>query len=471
MSAKVVALAAVVVIVIAGVGGAFLLMDKDKNPERVVIDVDLEIFGNADKNDVIDENDAKMVEGYIEATNDNDTSKLEEFDKSMSKTFADANHDGIIDDKDVIQIRSIISGTEKSIWLLDGIGAVREIGTDIDRIGCEYFANTEICLLLGLQDKIYGVDYAPYKYRSFYFDENKANTVKDLGNMHTPSYTDLNTLGLDILLTFTGTGEYEAKQTKIADCDTIFLGFYNPDITNVQKSMFVQGVLKAGYIFHVVDRAQDYVNWLLGYRDTLLNIANGIDEKDKPNVLASTVNNKYFKDGSDKTVTIYSDIDPLGQAIKLAGGHNVLNDIMTPADGAYSGTVGVDKVFKEDGDLDCIVFHMVRYTYGGSETATTPKHGYLVNGDVDGKLASNVSKDMGLELVTDDMDLAYVAGEFRNGCTAGVLLGAYLGKYINPDAYASIDPVKMMNEYVSMMGITGYDAATDGLFFYTSHVN
>ena len=72
-----------------------------------------------------------------------------------------------------------------------------------------------------------------------------------------------------------------------------------------------------------------------------------------------------------------------------------------------------------------------------------------------------------LPLVDEDkMTVELTAGEFRNGCSAGVLLGAYMGKIINPDAYASIDPVGMMNEYIQWMGIKDYDAHSHGQFVY-----
>ena len=95
---------------------------------------------------------------------------------------------------------------------------------------------------------------------------------------------------------------------------------------------------------------------------------------------------------------------------------------------------------------------------------STPKHGYLI--DSTEELSAGQKKMKALDLVEDDMDVRLIAGEFRNGCSAGVLLGAFMGKIINPDAYSSVDPVKMMNEYIDWMGVSGFDAKEHGQYVY-----
>jgi len=114
--------------------------------------------------------------------------------------------------------------------------------------------------------------------------------------------------------------------------------------------------------------------------------------------------------------------------------------------------------------VDYIFLHMVRYTYGGSEMTTTPHHGYLATSD--DELKAGYDKVKGFEFIEDNMSVNLVAGEFRNGCTGGVLLGAYIGSIANSEVYKDIDPVKIMNEYIGWMGIDNYDAAKDGKFVY-----
>ncbi len=466
MNTKVIAILVVVVMVGAGVGG-YVLYQNMNQPKPINIDVNLEIFGNADKDDKITNADADMIEKYIKATNDKDQTVLDELKDKMSTTFADANQDGSINQADVDLVKQIVAGSEDYIWILDGRGIVKKVNANSKSIGCEYFANTELCLILGLVDRIKAVDFAPYKYKSFYFSEEKAAEIKNLDNMSEPNYDEINKLNLDTLLTFYISNQ-DAKETKIYNCDVLYLGCYNPDITNTNKSAFIQGILKAGYIFKVVDRAEQYADWLLSYRDKLLDIANSIPEADKPTVMCATYGTAYFNDGSDKTVTVYKPADPLGQAIELAGGHNVYKDFKDSditSSSLYGAKVNIDTVLGTNTSVKYIFLHMVKYTYGGATQASTPSHGYLI--DDSKELANGVKKMKDLPLVDEDkMTVELTAGEFRNGCSAGVLLGAYMGKIINPDAYASIDPVGMMNEYIQWMGIKDYDAHSHGQFVY-----
>lgn len=146
MNVKIGAAIAVIVLVAAGATAVYLLTDRDSdNP----IDVELEIFGNADKDGRVDNKDADLVEEYIAAVAADDTAKIEDLKSRMSLRFADANNDGVIDDRDVEQIRAIADGTATHLWFLDGVQNERDIDLNIERIGAEYFTNVEMMLILG----------------------------------------------------------------------------------------------------------------------------------------------------------------------------------------------------------------------------------------------------------------------------------------------------------------------------------
>jgi len=66
----------------------------------VASDYTLGIFGNANMDDTINEDDIAYVEGIIEGTNE-------------ETEFADANNDREIDEGDIAQIEAIINGEEK----------------------------------------------------------------------------------------------------------------------------------------------------------------------------------------------------------------------------------------------------------------------------------------------------------------------------------------------------------------------
>ncbi|UAL07436.1 MAG: hypothetical protein KRP56_06320 [Candidatus Methanogranum gryphiswaldense] len=470
MDKKIIVVIIAVILVVSGAGIYLVLKNDDNN--SINLDVDLEVYGNADKDWDIDEDDAVLVEEYVAAVKNNNQTKIIELESEINLSFADANNDGFVDSIDVEQIKAISNGTEEKIWFLDGVGNVRSVETDISRIGCEYYQCTELCLILGLADSIVAVDNAPYMYKDFYFTTEQQSNITNMVNMNTPDYDFVNTLDLDVLLIFSSTASYEAKQDKIIDCDVLYLGLYNPDLTNTANSSFVQGVLKAGYIFGAVDRAEGYVDWILDYRDRLLEISNSIPEDEKPVVGISNYsgNSGYFQVETDTTMVLYKDNDPLGQAIALAGGKNIVSLIDTTeflSSSTYSVKVQIDAVLNDDPDVyvDYFFLHMVKHTYSALSYSTTPEHGYLADDYTEIEAATEDASSR--SLLTDEV-ISLIAGDFRNGCTGGVLLAAYMGNIINSEYYSSIDPIAMHNEYVQWMGIEDYDVATSGVFIYTA---
>lgn len=461
MNNKVLALVVVVIVIVAAAAAAIALMGADDNNTKD-LDVNLEIYGNADRDSDIDEDDAVLVESWISANQSGNEDRIAEIEQTINLTFADANNNGTIDADDVEQIRAVANGTATHLWFLDGIGEDydMDIGDAIQRIGCEYYSNTEAMLILGQNDKIVAVDNAPYVYRDFYFTEEQQRNITNMVNMNEPDYPFINSLDLDVLLIFSSSASYDVKKDHLIGTDVLYLGLYNPDLTNTASSSFIQGMLKAGYIFGAVDRAEGYTNWVLNYRDQMLDLADSIPDDEKPVCAMSNYMNQYFENGTSNTMTIYTSIDPLGQAVELAGGINILDVLDVSAPG-YSFSVGIDAIFNNH-PVNYFFLHNVKYTYGGSVT-TAPDHGYLQDDYGPFKNAAEIA--LSQDFIADE-SITLLAGDFRNGCTGGILLAAYMGNLINPDVYSVIDPLEMHQEYIDWMGID-FDITQHGVFFYT----
>ncbi|MBI0584429.1 MAG: hypothetical protein ISF22_09420 [Methanomassiliicoccus sp.] len=473
MNKKLVAIAIAGILVISGAVGAFLLMQNDAKGEVALASVALDVYGNADGDSNIDEADAALVEKYISALPNSNSTEMEKFvtDNKFNIKLADANKDGSINSADATQIRKVFDGAADTLWFIDGAGADRSIGLDISRIGAEYYANTELCLILGLADKVVAVDNAPFMYKDFYFTPAQQANVTNLVNMNTPDYVFVNELNMDVLLTFF-TNSYDVKQEKLIGTDVIYLGLYNPDMSNAEGSNFIQGILKAGYIFNAVERAEEYAAWILETRNQLAEIAGSIPEDERPTVLMSNYPNTYFLNPDTKTATVYCFTDPLGQACLLGGGKNVGASLYgSEYNTSLSKVSQVDALFNDDNatTIDHIFLHMVKYTFGGTVMAGVPEHGYLAQNEAEIKASWENATSSSHTLLTDmdPNDIYLIAGDFRNGPTGAVLLGAYIGKTINPSYYASIDPIALHNYYIGhFLGIDDYDVSTDGVFMY-----
>lgn len=466
--------AAIVALTVVGAGvTAYALTSNNNGSVRNLTSIALEIYGNADGDSDIDEADAALVDKFVSTVSGKGADALNSFtsNNSFNTRLADANKDGNIDRSDATQIRAVVSREADTLWFVDGTGADRSVSLNIARIGAEYYANTELCLILGLADKVVAVDNAPYIYKDFYFTEEQQSRIVNLINMNEPDYAFVNEQDLDILLTFY-TGNYDVKQTKLIGTDVVYLGLYNPDMSNAEGSNYIQGILKAGYIFGAVNRAEEYAAWILDTRDKLADIAASIPEEKKATVLMSNYQNSYFIDPDTKTATVYCFTDPLGQACLLGGCKNIGESLYGPTYyTSLSQKSQIDALFNEDNatTIDYIFLHMVKYTYGGTVVSGVPDHGYLAQSDAEMSSAWGNATSSGHTLLSDmdPNDIYLIAGDFRNGPTGSVILGAYIGKIVNPSYYSNIDPIEIHNYYINYwLGISDYDVSEDGEFIF-----
>ncbi|HPY92924.1 MAG: ABC transporter substrate-binding protein [Methanothrix sp.] len=105
----------------------------------------LAVYGNANLDNVIDEDDIEYVQGILDGTED-------------ETQFADANYDGQISEEDIVQIRAIISGNETELTLLDMAGRAVTVPGSIERVvSAAGLDSTRALVYLGDKDKIVGI--------------------------------------------------------------------------------------------------------------------------------------------------------------------------------------------------------------------------------------------------------------------------------------------------------------------------
>ena len=455
MSNKLIVVGIVVIMVVAACGAAvFIMNQKEEKKEYSLLDEALQVFGNANDDWKVDSSDIAYIDDIISG-------------KVPETNYADANQDGKIDDKDKKQIQDLIDNKADYVWLVDGDGHVKKINRNIAKVGCEYYSNTELMLILGLKDLVYAVDYAPYQAKEFYFGAN--SSVKSLGNMNSPDYDMVSDMDLDILLTFSYSGA-ETKQEKLPGVDVIYLGMYRPNVEEPTKSEYFQGILKAGYIFGKVERAQDYMKWLLDIRNMIDEKTSKIAEADKPKVLMTNYTSSYLQTGNEAaTWSIYTAIDPMGQALLLAGGHPVAKDILTPEQYSggpdrtiYAAKVGMESIIGVD--IDYAFCHCVKYTFGGVDMGK-PAHGYAVDDHTEMDEAYSIATGRMSPDKVNIENINIIAGDFRNGASGCMLLALYMAKILHPDVFSDLDPLDYHQQYVEKwMGISGFDIHENGVF-------
>lgn len=406
----------------------------------------LEIFGNANMDEAIDNEDIVYLTKIIDGT-------------VVTTQFADANNDGQITEADKNQVYALITGSASYIILLDGNGKTITVSLPANRIIVEYIQNVELIRILGLEDKVVGVDYAVDKLRSIYFPDNE--NIVSLGNMNSPDYEAVLNLNPDVLLAFSNSPSAIAEKTsKLPGVDVVFLGLYYPNVTSPESSKFMQGILKAGYIFNKVPEATEYAKWLVNLTDTLSTKVDTLTENEKHSVLLYT-----YPYTISSTIKAYATIDTLGQVCILSGGKNIAS--ISPSY-LNSSTISVDAEWVITQDPEYIFLHTVRYTFGGFEYAD-PKQGIDVSDitSIKNCLQEYMSQAAFANLKAFKNNHVYIiAGDFRNNAMGGTLGAVYLSNILYPELFADLSAEAVHQEYITRFLRLNYDLEMSGVFLY-----
>jgi iron complex transport system substrate-binding protein len=418
-------------------------------PQPIVASLNLvlEIYGNANMDDKIDANDIEYVRRINNGT-------------ASTTRFADANNDGTIDQQDIDQINSIINGNATKLTLLDGNGNVITVSLPVNRIVIEYIQNAELVRVLGIENKVVGIDFAVEKLKSIYFPEN-ADRIVSVGQLYTPDYELVLSLNPDMLLTFSNTpSAISEKASKLPGVDVVFLGLYYPNVTHPEASAFFQGILKAGYIFNKVDKATEYANWLLNLINTIRDRTSTLTESQKQKVLLT--NYPYT---TSTTIKAYATLDTLGQVCILAGGANIAASLPTYFN---SSSVNIDAEWIIQQNPDYIFLHTVRYTFSGVMNAD-PAQGMDVDDvtSIRNCLQNYTSQPMFASVNAFKNNHVYIiAGDFRNNAMGGVLGAVYLSKVLYPDLFSDWNPQTIHQEYITRFLRLNYNLDEHGVFLY-----
>jgi len=399
-------------------------------------DFTLEIFGNANMDDTIDELDIEYVQGIIDGTNG-------------ETELADANFDGQIDEADLEQIQLILDGSETKLTYVDMLGETETVNKPIKRLVNMGFNGVEMTRILGAEDILvaHGQDRTAHK---TYFP--KFAELPSVGNTaENADFELILSLEPDALQTniesgHTSPGGLEQKQIfrqNLPGVPIISLEMREPDT-------LVKGVRTYGYIIDREVEAEEFISWYSEYYDLFLSRTKDIPDDEKPTAIFEYTPNYFYASGSR-----------LGQVIVLAGGKNILDDIVGPDHPSYRRTIEVDPEF--------IVLRNPMYIFNGVGSWDS---GYDI--DDASKMAAFREEAMSrperanIDAVKND-NVYSLSFWVLSGAGNNIIGTAYLAKLFHPDLFQDIDPQAIHQEYVDKFLRIDFDVKEHGTFVYPNY--
>ena len=388
-------------------------------------DYTLEIFGNANEDETINMQDVTYTELII----------LEYRDETE---LADGKYDGKINMQDVTQIELVILGKEKELTFLDIYGEAETVNKPIERLLNLGYAGVQVTRLLGAEDILVGI--GNQKPLTPYTEQlSKLPMIKD-------DYEMMLSLKPDAIQTNFGEWKEAYKtperkrdfEEKVSGIPLIVLHMRAPSV--------LPGNLRTyGYIIDREDAAEEFMDWFDGYLDMMKSRTEGLTDDEKPRVYMEVSGKPYRAVGS---------FNRYGEAINLAGGINIVDEI----DPEISFTeVSAEWVMEQNPDVIIVGCH------GGERVG-----GYDVD---DPSGMAGVRQEMldrpelaNIDAVKDDRVYA-MSEEILLGAGLTIIGCTYMAKAFYPGQFEDIDSEVIHQEYLEFQGLD-FNVAEHGVFVY-----
>jgi len=375
----------------------------------------LKVFGNANMDDTIDENDIEYVDGIINGKND-------------MTILADANYDGKITETDIDQINSIISGTEKELTFIDCTGKNSTVHKPLDKIVAVHSSTVESLRILNRYKDIIGIDEWTYS--------NYPTLRSDINLESIGAYADMDAekilkLGPGVVicgpLWHDPNIENKLKGTGI---DVVRLWLSKPE-TNLSE------LRTLSYILDEEENALAYKEWYDKIMDEIQEKVSTLSDSQKPNVLWY----RFAGENGQKT-TCGGDTSYNG-TIDIAGGKNIAINLKDYPE------LDTEWALKENPDVILGVSFA-----GGYETDNSSVLKARYDDIIDTPGFNQLSA-----IKNNNVFVMYSA-------LGSLCDKAYIAKWLHPDLFADMDPSAIQQEYIGEFLHLDFDIKTHGAFVY-----
>ncbi len=396
----------------------------------------LHIFGNANLDDDINDQDLEYLERVIEGTEE-------------PTWLSDADNNGKIDESDITLVKSIISGVPSEIKNIDSDNKTVTVKQPLERLVIYTHQCAEILQLLGVQDRVVGVrDTFAQQPNRF----PKMSQDLNIGSGGEPDVEAVLNSNPDAILAYTFYPTEMALDEKLPadvkvlrfDCECSGLG---PDA--MRKKVKLLGILLGARA-----KANEYLEWHDRCLSQVEERINGIALDDRVKVyLESTPE-------GDKPLVSRTAIGTGHAAHKLvemAGGENIAAGFLpsyedTPME---YGEIETEWVLSQNPEV------IVGRAMGKGIRPYENENDSLLQEYVE-EMKSLPGFDNVSAVRTDRIYIITNDYAVTPNYPSALML---LAKWFYPDQFADLDPQAAHQEYVNMMGLD-FDVRERGAFFY-----
>ena len=398
---------------------------------------DLDVFGNANEDETIDMRDTTYI-------------KLLIFGKKPKTDLADANYDGKVSMLDVGQTKLIILGKEGKLTFVDIFGEAVTVNKPIKRLVNLGTFGIEVTRFIGAKDillPVVGWDRSNFyptffpefsKWPSVGYKPDNCDFEKILSLKPDAVQTNLERVGL------VASGGIEHKRVfeeKLPGIPIICLNMREPYALS-------ENVRTYGYILDRENEAEEFIDWIEGHLNMFKAKTEGLSENEKPRGCMGFRIYKFAASG-----------DGYAQAFLLAGGRNIIDEIVGPDSPQYrSYDVVVDPEWVIEQNPEYIFIADYR-TLNGYETDDPSEMAALRQEIMDRPELANVDavKNGHVHIVSDCI---------LGGAGNSIIGAYYMAKLLQPDLFEDVDLRAVHQEYIDKFCHVDFNVKEHGVFMY-----
>ncbi len=388
----------------------------------IASDYTLRIFGNANMDDAIDEEDLDLIEAMIGGS-------------EAETELADANHDGLIDEDDLTRVEEIIRGDPTEVTLIDSTERVVKVKTPAERIVPLNMRHATAVIVLGGEDEIVGVDSTVLD-RELLFENLSTRAL--VGSTKEPDIEAILELEPDLVITFTHLAPQDQLDDKLPS-EVALVRFDLSRSENLKEEM-----MALGYLIGNREAVKDYEEWYDLYMGAVLEKVSGIPEEDRVRVFME-------RESTDREASVrwaYASDTGYTDLCDVAGGVNIAKEKID-----YNADIEAEWVMEENPEV------IIGLSYSG---------GYRVDDDAPLMAYRDaIMSAPGFELVdaVKNGRVYIISGDFSLG--PQMTIGAVaVAKWLYPELFSDLDIEAIHQEFLKKFMHVDYDLKEHGAFVY-----
>ena len=296
MDKKILAIAVVAIVVVAGIAAAVILMNKGDEQKEQILTHRLLLMGNVYSDDTINDNDVTVLQAMVDGKEKIKVAGNEiDLTTSDIKKYADVNQDKKIDSKDISTLKDIINGKATKVFYENAKGEITSVKVPMNNLLIMFRRVGTTVAMVGASDMVKGFisDLAPggnYGFLGFKGENLGSGSEPDYEKIKEMDSTYKSSGGVTLIADATGSAA-NLEEKVGPGIDVVRMPV-------TEGSTSEHGVVTLGYLLaynndnhdQIMEKLNKWISWTDSAKKTILDAVAKMKDADKKTCIVGMYN-------------------------------------------------------------------------------------------------------------------------------------------------------------------------------------